>query len=31
VLILYLYDQEQDVVLVATMQDARSSPAATSG
>jgi hypothetical protein len=30
-LILYLYDESTDVVLVATMQDARSSAAATSG
>jgi hypothetical protein len=29
--LLILYDEEQDVVLVATMQDARSSSAATAG
>jgi plasmid stabilization system protein ParE len=29
-LILYIYDEQTDVVLVATMQDARSSSAATS-
>ncbi len=30
-LIVYLYDEQDDVVLVATIQDARSSSAATSG
>lgn len=30
-LIVYLYDERDDVVLVATIQDARSSSAATSG
>lgn len=30
-LILYVYDEQEDVVLVLTMQDARSSTAATSG
>jgi hypothetical protein len=30
-LILYTYDEDTDVVLIATMQDARSSSAATSG
>jgi hypothetical protein len=30
-LILYVYDDRQDVVLVAAIQDARSSSAATSG
>jgi hypothetical protein len=29
-LILYIYDEQADVVLIATMQDARSSSAATS-
>ncbi len=29
-LILYVYDEQEDVVLVATVQDARSSSAATS-
>ena len=30
-LILYVYDEQRDVVLVASIQDARSSSAATSG
>jgi hypothetical protein len=30
-LILYVYNEQTDVVLIATMQDARSSSAATSG
>lgn len=30
-LILYIYDEPEDVVLVVTIQDARSSSAATSG
>jgi hypothetical protein len=30
-LIIYVYDEQEDVVLVATIQDARSSSAATSG
>jgi hypothetical protein len=30
-LILYVYDEQEEVVLVATIQDARSSSAATSG
>ncbi len=30
-LILYVYDEQRDVVLIATIQDARSSSAATSG
>jgi hypothetical protein len=30
-LVLYVYDQLEDVVLVVTIQDARSSSAATSG
>jgi hypothetical protein len=30
-LILYIYDERQDLVLVATIHDARSSTAATSG
>ncbi len=30
-LILYVYDEREDVVLVVTLQDARSSAAATSG
>lgn len=30
-LIVYVYDEREDVVLIATIQDARSSAAATSG
>jgi plasmid stabilization system protein ParE len=30
-LIVYVYDEQDDVVLIATIQDARSSTAATSG
>ena len=30
-LIVYVYDEHEDVVLIATIQDARSSSAATSG
>jgi hypothetical protein len=30
-LVVYVYDEQEDVVLVATIQDARSSSAATSG
>jgi hypothetical protein len=30
-LVVYFYDEQEDVVLVATIQDARSSSAATSG
>jgi hypothetical protein len=30
-LVVYLYDEQEDVVLVVTIQDARSSSAATSG
>lgn len=30
-LIVYVYDEREDVVLIATIQDARSSTAATSG